>query len=83
MRSINIPSEDSIAFNDLKDGNSAQVRVVVYGDEQKEFGKGKVVTVVHNEKELSGKIVSDPLVIDDKREDGGKTVSLIVEKVPG
>jgi hypothetical protein len=83
MRSINIPSEDSLAFQDLKEGNSAQVRVVVYGDEQNELGKGKVVTVVHNESELSGKIVSEPLVIDDKREDGGKTVSVIVEKVAG
>jgi hypothetical protein len=83
MRSINIPSEDSLAFQDLKEGNSAQVRVVIYGDEQNELGKGKVVTVVHNESELSGKIVSEPLVIDDKREDGGKTVSVIVEKVAG
>jgi hypothetical protein len=83
MRSINIPSEDSLAFQDLKEGNSAQVRVVIYGDEQKELGKGKVVTVVHNESELNGKIVSEPLVIDDKREDGGTTVSLIVEKVAG
>jgi hypothetical protein len=81
MRSINIPSEDSLAFNDLKDGNSAQVRVVIYGDEQEELGKGKVVTVKYNESQLNGKIVSDPLVIDDKRDDGGKTVSLIVEKV--
>lgn len=83
MRPINIPSEDSIAFNDLKDGNSAQVRVVVYGNEQEELGKGKMVTVVHNDDQLNGKIVSDPLVIEDKREDGGKTVSLIVEKVSG
>ena len=81
MKPINIPSEDSIAFNELKDGNSAQVRVVVFGDEEKEYGKGKVVSVVHNESKLDGKIVSDPLIIDDRRDDGGKLVSLIVEKV--
>ena len=81
MRPITISPDDSITFRDLKDGNSASVRVVVYGDEQKEFGKGKEVKVVHNSDELKGKIVSDPLVIDDKREDGGSTLSLVVEKI--
>jgi hypothetical protein len=81
MRPVNITADDSIAFNDLQAGNSAQVRVVVYGEEQQELKKGNIVQMVFNEDQLSGKIVSDPLLIDDKREDGGKIVSLIVEKV--
>ena len=81
MRPVNIAPDDSITFRDLQAGNSAQVRVVVYGDEQSELKKGNVVQVKFNEDQLDGKIVSDPLLIDDKREDGGKIVSLIVEKI--
>jgi hypothetical protein len=81
MRPVNIAPDDSITFNELQAGNSAQVRVVVYGDEQAELKKGNIVQVVFNEDQLNGKIVSEPLLIDDKREDGGKIVSLIVEKV--
>lgn len=81
MRPVNIAPDDSISFRDLQAGNSAQVRVIIYGDEQRELKKGNVVQVKFNEDQVNGKIVSDPLVIDDKLEDGGKIVSLVVEKV--
>ncbi|RAW00957.1 hypothetical protein [Pseudochryseolinea flava] len=81
MRPVNLTPDDSLAFRDLQAGNSAQVRVVVYGDDQRELKKGNVVQVRFNDDELNGKIVSEPLMIDDQRDDGGKVVSLVVEKV--
>ena len=80
MGSVTIPSEDTITFKDFNEGNSVQVRTVVR-DTQKEFEKGKTVTVVHLDQEAKGRIVSEPLVIEEKTEDGAQVLSLIVEKV--
>ena len=48
--------------------------------EKAEYEKGKKVKVVHEGTEMKGKVVSEPILIDRKREDGRITLSLIVEK---
>lgn len=80
MGSVNIDTEDNISIKDFEDGNSIQVRVLVSKDEVSEYDKGKKVTVVHEGKNMTGKIVSEPILIDRKREDGLLTLSLIIEK---
>jgi hypothetical protein len=78
--SVNISSSDSNTFTDFDEGNSVQVRVKVSEKEQTEYEKGKMVKVAFEGKESRGKIVSDPIVIDDKSDPGKKTLSLIIEK---
>lgn len=80
MGSVNIDSEDSISVKEFEDGNSIQVRVLVSEKEKPDYDKGKTVTVIHEGGEMTGKIVSDPILIDRKRDDGKVTLSLIVEK---
>lgn len=80
MGSVNIDTEDNISIKEFEEGNSIQVRVNVSKDEKQEYDKGKKVTVVHEGKKMTGKIVSDPILIDRKREDGKLTLSLIIEK---
>ena len=80
MASVNIDTEDNISIKDFEDGNSIQVRALVSKDEKSEYDKGKKVTVVHEGKKMTGKIVSEPILIDRKREDGLVTLSLIIEK---
>lgn len=80
MGTINISSSEELLFKDFKDGNSVQLRVSVSPNEENEYEKGKTVKVVYGESESTGKIVSDPLVVQTKREDGKETISLIVEK---
>lgn len=80
MGSVNIDTEDNISIQDFQDGNSIQVRVIIAPGEKGEYDKGKKVKVVHEGSEMKGKIVSDPILIDRKREDGRITLSLIVEK---
>ncbi len=80
MGSVNIDSEDSISIKDFEDGNSIQVRVKVSEKEKPEFEKGKTVKVIHDDGEMTGKIVSEPIEIGKKREDGKVTLSLILEK---
>ena len=80
MGSVNIGAEDSISIKDFEDGNSIQVRVIVSKEEKPEYEKGKKVKVIHDGGEMTGKIVSDPILIDRKREDGKVTLSLIIEK---
>lgn len=80
MGSVNIDTEDNFSINDFESGNSMQVRVVVAKEEKPEYDKGKKITVVHEGKKMTGKIVSDPILVDRKREDGRLTLSLIVEK---
>ena len=80
MGSVNIDEENNISIKDFEDGNTIQVRAVVAKEEKGEYDKGKKVTVVHEGKEMTGKIVSDPILVDRKREDGRLTLSLIVEK---
>lgn len=80
MGSVNIDTEDGISIKDFEDGNSIQVRVLVPKEEKGDYDKGKEVTVVHQGQQMRGRIVSDPIVIDRKREDGKLTLSLILEK---
>lgn len=81
MGSVNIDAEDSMSVKEFEDGNAIQVRVLVDKKEKPDYEKGKEVKVIHNGGEMKGKIVSDPILIDRKREDGKVTLSLIVEKV--
>lgn len=80
MGSVNIDSEDSISIKDFEDGNSIQVRVKVSEKEKSEFEKGKTIKVIHDDGEMTGRVVSEPIEIDKKRDDGKVTLSLIVEK---
>lgn len=80
MGSVNIDSQDNISIKDFEDGNSIQVRVTVPPAEKSEYNKGNHIKVTHEGKDMEGKIVSDPILIDRKREDGKLTLSLIVEK---
>ncbi len=80
MGSVNIDAEDNISIKDFEGGNSIQVRVLVSPNEKSDYDKGKRITVIHEGSEMKGKIVSDPILIDRKREDGKITLSLIVEK---
>jgi hypothetical protein len=80
MGSVNIDTEDNISIKEFEEGNSIQVRVDVSKEEKPEYEKGKKVTVVHEGRKMTGRIVSEPILIDRKREDGKLTLSLIVEK---
>ena len=80
MGLVNIDAEDGISIKDFQDGNSIQVRVTVAKEEKSEYEKGKKVKVIHEGEEMTGKVVSEPILIDRKREDGKVTLSLILEK---
>jgi hypothetical protein len=82
MGSVNIDAEDSISIKEFEDGNSIQVRVKVSEKEKRDYEKGKTIKVIHEKGETGGRIVSDPIEIDKKRDDGRVTLSLIVEKAP-
>jgi hypothetical protein len=81
MARVNIPESDSITWTDFDQQNSVQVRVTVSAAEQKDFNKGSIVEVTHMDQKAKGKIVSEPLAIDDKISKDKKVLSLIVEKV--
>jgi hypothetical protein len=80
MGTIDISSNEGTVIRDFKDGNSVQVRVTVSPNEEKEYSKGKTVKIMCEGKEETAKIVSDPLVVRTKTDDGKETISLIVEK---
>lgn len=80
MGSVNIDTEDNISIKEFEEGNSIQVRVNVSKDEKSEYEKGKKVTVIHDGDKIAGRVVSEPILIDRKREDGKVTLSLIIEK---
>ena len=80
MGSVNIDAEDAISVKEFEDGNSIQVRVLVSETEKRDYEKGKTIKVVHENGEMSGRIVSEPIEIDKKRDAGRITLSLIVEK---
>ena len=80
MGIIDISSNEEATIKDFKEGNSVQVRVTVSPAEEKEYVKGKTVTVICEGSEQTGKIVSEPLVVRPKADDGKETISLIVEK---
>lgn len=80
MVSVTIPSDDKNNLKDFDEGNSIQVRVIVSDEEKASYEKGKTVKVEYASKEASARIVSDPIVIEDKKEKGKRTLSLILEK---
>lgn len=80
METINLSSSESTTIQDFKDGNSVQVRVTVSPSEESQFAKGKTVTVMCEGSEETARIVSDPLIVRPKTDDGKETISLIVEK---
>ncbi len=80
MRTVNISPDESTLYETFREGHPVQVRVSVSPGEEKEYNKGNMVKVVHEGEEAEGKIVSDPLEIDAKAENGRKTISLVVEK---
>jgi hypothetical protein len=80
MGSVNIDAEDSISIKEFEDGNAIQVRVLISKEEKGEYEKGQKIKVLHDGGAMTGKIVSEPILIDRKREDGKVTLSLIVEK---
>ena len=80
MGAIKISNDDKTNVKDFAEGNSIQVRVVISDAEKTEYEKGKTVRVQYGNQEASARIVSDPIVIDEKKEKGKKTLSLIVEK---
>lgn len=79
MSTIHVSSAEETLFRDFKEGNSVQFRVTVSPENEK-YEKGQTVKVVCGKDESTGKIVSDPLVVRTKAEDGKETISLVVEK---
>jgi hypothetical protein len=80
MRTVNISPDESSLYQTFREGHPVQVRVSVSPGEEKEYRKGTMVKVVHESGESEGKIVSEPLEIDSKAENGRKTLSLVVEQ---
>jgi hypothetical protein len=80
MATINISQSEEILFRDFKDGNTVQFRVTVDPEEERDYEKGKTVTVVYGKDESFGRIVSDPLVVTPAREGGQETLAVVVEK---
>ena len=80
MGLVNIDTEDAISIKEFEGGNSIQVRVTIPPKEKQDYDKGKTIKVRHEGEEMSGRIVSEPILIDRKREDGQITLSLIIEK---
>jgi hypothetical protein len=80
MKTVNISPEESTLYKTFQEGHPVQVRVAISPGEEHEYDKGKTVKVVCESEEIEGKIVSQPLEIDSKGEDGQKTLSLVLEK---
>jgi hypothetical protein len=80
MKTVNISPDESTLYGEFREGHPVQVRVSIAPGDEKEYDKGKRVRVVFNGEEIEGKIVSQPLEINSKAEDGKKTYSLVLEK---
>jgi hypothetical protein len=80
MARVNIPDADSLSWDDFRNRNSIQVRVTVSPDEEGQYQKGSVVDVAHMKEEAQGRIVSEPLSIEDHAGEKKKVLSLIIEK---
>jgi hypothetical protein len=80
MGLVNIDTEDGFSIKDFEEGNSIQVRAAIPPAEKHDYDKGKTISVVHEGHKMKGRVVSEPILIDRKREDGKITLSLIVEK---
>jgi hypothetical protein len=79
MDTVIIPESDAGSFKKLQNGDSIQARTIVTETQEKNFQKGKVVTVNFAGSETQAKIVSDPIVINEEKREGKKTLSLILE----
>jgi hypothetical protein len=80
MKTVNISPDESSLYDTFRDGHPVQVRVSVSPGEEREYEKGQRVKVVYEKEELEGKIVSAPLEVESKKENGKKTFSLVLEK---
>lgn len=80
MNPININTNDTTLQQNFKEGHPVQVRIEVSEAEMQEYKKGTTVKVMCGDSEATGKIVSEPLEIQSKKEGGQKTLSLIIEK---
>lgn len=80
MVTIELPKEEETTYNDFKDGNPVQVRVIVPSSEEGKYTKGTTVDIARGDFKAKARIVSDPLVIGSPLQGQDKTISLIVEK---
>jgi hypothetical protein len=80
MKTVNISADEYTIYETFLDGHPVQVRVSITPGEEHEYDKGKSVKIVYENEETEGKIVSQPLEIDNKAEDGHITLSLVLEK---
>lgn len=80
MKTVNISPDEYTIYETFREGHPVQVRVAVSPGEEHEYDKGQRVKVVYKKEELEGKIVSQPLEIESKKENGEKTFSLVLEK---
>jgi len=80
MKTVSISPDESTIFDTFREGHPVQVRVSVSPGEEHEYDKGKRVKVVFEREESEAKIVSQPLEIESKTEEGKKTLSLVLEK---
>jgi hypothetical protein len=79
MDTVIIPESDAGSFKKLQNGDSIQTRTIVTETQEKNFQKGKLVTVNFGGSETQARIVSDPIVISEEKREGKKTLSLILE----
>jgi hypothetical protein len=80
MKTVNISADEYTIYETFQEGHPVQVRVSVKPGDEAEYDKGKTVKVVYKNEEIEGKIVSQPLEIDNKASDGQKTLSLVLER---
>jgi hypothetical protein len=80
MKTVDISTEENAIYQTLQEGHPVQVRVPISPGDESNYDKGTKVKVLYQNEEVEAKIVSQPLEIDSKREDGQKTFSLVLEK---
>ncbi|HEY9044743.1 MAG TPA: hypothetical protein VIN08_02560 [Ohtaekwangia sp.] len=80
MSTVNIPEADSVSYREFQEGNPVQVRAVASPGQEREFEKGKQISISHQNMKATAVIVSDPIEITNQSESGRKVFSLIVEK---
>lgn len=80
MRTVRISPDETSLYETLNEGHPVQVRVSVSPGEEKDYKKGTTVKVSHPNGEAEARIVSDPIEINTKTDEGKKTLSLVLEK---
>ena len=81
MNAITILSEDLITYKNFEEGSPVQIRVHV-SDKDETYEKGTLVNVIYKNKESNAKVVSDPIVItENKDQENIKELSLVIEKI--